>query len=178
MAFQPATYEEAKSRFKPLQRSKGMRGPRPATKVSGRRRIVRKKAKRVKTSTLKKKAWTEFSIFIRTRGADEHGMATCCTCGCRKHWKEMQAGHFIRGRLNGNLFDERGVWPQCYSCNVGRQGNVVEYYEWMLANHGPEVIADLKRQNSQTKKWAPGELEELFQKYRSLNATNPLLKVA
>lgn len=88
----------------------------------------------------------------------------------------MQAGHFLRGRLNANLFDERGVNEQCYACNVGRDGNVVEYYEWMLENHGKAVINELRAKNSVTHKWQAGELEGLLQKYKTLNAANPLLQ--
>lgn len=150
----------------------------PASRIK-RKRPIGKKVKRRKRLTdgqLKKKVWTEFSLFIRTREADADGFTACVTCGERRHWKQMQAGHFIRGRLNANLFDERGCNAQCYACNVGRQGNVVEYYEWMLAHHGPEVISALKQQNNQTRKWQPGELQGLLERYRELNRANPLLK--
>lgn len=184
MSLQPATFEEAKAAYRPMKRSamsrQGASGKTlPASRIK-RKELSGKKVKRRKKLSdgqLKKKAWKEFSIFIRTREADAVGFIACVTCGDRKSWKEMQAGHFIRGRLNANLFDERGCNAQCYACNVGRQGNVVEYYEWMLAKHGPEVIAELKQQNNQTRKWHPGELQELLDRYRSLNATNPLLRL-
>lgn len=151
----------------PLKRSGIARG-----KAAG----AKKKGKRLTTSQLKKKAWVQFSIFIRTRRADAEGMVKCCTCVLVKPWKEMQAGHFLRGRLNANLFDERGVNEQCYGCNVGRDGNVVEYYVWMLANHGQAVIDELRTKNNVTHKWEPGELRGLFEKYRDLNKLNPLLR--
>lgn len=88
----------------------------------------------------------------------------------------MQAGHFLRGRLNSNLFDERGTNEQCYACNVGRDGNVVEYYEWMLEHHGKAVIDEMRRKNNVTHKWEPGELQELLNRYTALNAANPLIK--
>ena len=187
MSLSPATYEEAKARFKPLRRSQirsasqkpdSSRKPLSANVVT-RKRSSSKKVKRRKKLTngqLKKKVWKEFSIFIRTREADAGGFTTCTTCGQRAHWKTMQAGHFIRGRLNANLFNEKGCNIQCYACNVGRQGNVVEYYEWMLAHHGPEVIVELKQQNNQTHKWRPGELQELLDRYRAINRASPLLQ--
>lgn len=88
----------------------------------------------------------------------------------------MQAGHFLRGRLNANLFDERGTNEQCYACNVGRDGNVVEYYEWMLIRHGKPVIDELRRKNNVTHKWEAGELAGLLAHYKTLNAANPLVK--
>lgn len=186
-AFCPESYAEAVATHKPLSRSKPIRAvarkensnPRarsgkPLQAGKAAKRGLRKKAKRVKISTLKNKAWDQFSIFIRTEGADEHGFNRCVTCEARKHWKELQAGHFIRGRLNSNLFDERGVWPQCYSCNVGAQGNVVLYYKWMLQKFGQETIDELLAQNNQTRKWLPGELQSIHAKYKALNEANPL----
>jgi len=135
---------------------------------------VAKKAKRPKkltTGQWKKKAWAQFSIFIRTRGADENGMNQCVTCppGTLAHWKDLQAGHFIAGRLNANLFDERGTNPQCMACNIYRNGAHVMYYRWMQKNHGEEVIDELILQNSQTHKWGANELQEIYEKYRATN---------
>jgi hypothetical protein len=187
-AFRPDSFAEAQATFKPFSRKQPLRAvrkPDPANARSAtgnatqrpiprKQRTIKRKTKKPKTSTLKNKAWTQFSIFIRTEGADEHGFNQCITCDVRKPWKELQAGHFIRGRLNANLFDERGVWPQCYSCNVGAQGNVVIYYKWMLAMFGQGVIDELISQNQKTRKWQPGELQGIFEKYKALNDANPL----
>jgi hypothetical protein len=167
VSLQPQTFAEAKVAFKPLKRGAIKR--RPLGKKS-------RRAKRPTVGQLKKNAWKEFSIYIRTRGADDNGFNVCCTCGIKKFWKDLQAGHFIRGRLNANLFDERGVWPQCYSCNIGAQGNVVVYYKWMLEKFGQEVIDELLAQNNVTRKWLPGELVGLIEKYKALNESNPLVE--
>lgn len=124
---------------------------------------------------LKRRVWKEFSIFIRTRGADSDGMNECVTCGRRLHWKELQAGHFVRGRLNANLFDPRGVQPQCYQCNIHFQGNVIKYYKWMLANFGQAVIDELEAQNNVTRKWQGGELQHLLDFYKGMNKSNLLV---
>lgn len=152
----PNTYEQAKAQFKPLARSAFKRKP-------------AKKKKRVKISTLKNKAWAEFSVWVRQRGSNSQGMNQCITCGVTKHWKELQAGHFIAGRLNSNLFDERGCHPQCSVCNVIKAGNGPMYYKFMLKSYGQEVIDELLRQNDQTKKWLPGELEDIAKRYATLN---------
>lgn len=180
MSLNPATFEEAKEAFKPMRRTPmpRNRGITSSAVCKARKSPTGKKAKRVKKLTggqLKKRAWKEFSIFIRTEGADSEGFNCCVTCGVRKHWKELQAGHFIRGRLNANLFAEQGCWPQCYSCNVGAQGNVVFYYKWMLSRFGQGVIDDLIAQNVRTRKWLPGELKALWDKYKELNKENPLV---
>lgn len=160
------TFDEAKAKFKPMVRK--------PMKRSGKRKPVKPKKKRVSVSSLKKKAWAEFSIFIRTRGANTEGMNRCVTCDVKKHWRELQAGHFIAGRLNSNLFDERGCHPQCSLCNVIKAGNGPMYYKFMLKTYGQEAIDELLAQNKQTKKWLPGELEALLEKYSALNKQNPL----
>ena len=171
MAFQPQTYNEALLTHKPLKRS----GLTRKASLSGKRsqkaasRKGKPKRKRLSVGKLKKRAWVEFSIFIRTRDADDQGMVQCCTCSSVKHWKEMQSGHFIPGRLNNNLFDERGVHAQCSLCNVVRGGNGPKYYQFMEQAYGREVIDELLRQNDQTHKWLPGELESIGQKYKALN---------
>lgn len=134
------------------------------------------KKKRLTDGQLKKRVWREFSIFVRTRNASPDGINRCFTCPTYLHWKELQAGHFVRGRLNANLFDERGCQPQCHRCNIHFQGNVVVYYGAMRELYGQEVIDKLIQQNYQTKKWAPGELASLLEKYKTINAANPLIE--
>jgi hypothetical protein len=185
----PKTFEAALEKTRnrpvkarsPLARGKGFSRPssplrRKSAKSAPITAKVKKGKKKITTGRLKKRVWKEFSIFIRTRGADENGFNRCVTCIVKKHWKELQAGHFIRGRLNSNLFDERGVNPQCYICNVHFQGNVVVYYGWMLAKHGQEVIDELIAQNNQTKKWAANELQGLLDHYRAINKANALTR--
>lgn len=189
--FRPSSFEEAleakrarstKPR-KPMARGKGIQrggslqsaGDGAASALSARRKTPKKK-KKLTDGQLKKRVWTQFSIFIRTRGADEDGFNNCVTCGARLHWKALQAGHFLRGRLNANLFSEIGTWPQCYGCNVGKQGEVVVYYRWMRAHHGEAVIDQLIQQNNKTHKWGPTELADLLAYYKLLNKTNPLLQ--
>lgn len=169
MSLGPKTFQEAGENFKPLARKSMKRGS------AIKRRSPKPKKKKIKISTLKNRAWTEFSIFIRLRGADSEGMNRCVTCRVSKHWKQLQAGHFIAGRLNSNLFDERGCNPQCYSCNVGKHGNGVMYYKFMQRTHGEAVIDELIRQNDITQKWLPGQLESIRGKYAGLNKFNPLI---
>ena len=83
--------------------------------------------KKPTVSSLKKKAWKLCSEYIRRRDSDSNGMCRCITCGKSGHWKEMQAGHFVSGRTNGILFDDRGIYAQCMACNVFGQGKPLEY---------------------------------------------------
>ena len=122
-----------------------------------------KKIKHKSISTLKKKAWTLFSLYIRRKGMSHDETNVCYTCGKRYHYKLLQAGHFIGGRHNNNLFDERGVRPQCYNCNINLKGNTVEFFRRMQQEVGDEVIDDLRRRNREPHPWTVTGLEGLIE---------------
>jgi hypothetical protein len=69
--------------------------------------------KKKSIKTLKKKAWKAFSEYIRRKYSGSGGLVKCVTCNKIDHWKSMHAGHYVDGRNNTVLFDERLVWPQC-----------------------------------------------------------------
>lgn len=98
-------------------------------------------------TTLKKKLWKIFSIYIRMRdclkttGTTTHGL--CCTCGADKPISQLQAGHFIPGRADSILFDPSGVHAQCYRCNIKRQGEWLKYFRFMEKKYGREFVLEL-----------------------------------
>jgi hypothetical protein len=93
------------------------------------------------------------------------GYCTCVTCGVRKPWKEMQAGHFIDGRNNAILFDELGVYPQCYACNCMKSGNKVEYFRFMQEQVGDKIIDELRKKAKQQRKFTEEELIDMRSEY-------------
>ncbi len=105
-------------------------------------------AKRTARQLAKDKAWNSFSRYIRTRdcirftGNPEEGR--CITCNRWYPFKQLQAGHFIQGRGNAVLFDERLVYSQCFGCNgnppFGKGGNYVEYFLFMEREWGREKL--------------------------------------
>ena len=117
-------------------------------------------------SKLKKEVWTLFSKYIRNKYADFRGNAACVTCDKTYPIKLLQAGHFIPGRMNSILFDERGVFPQCYNCNINLKGNPRKYDHFMERTYGREVIADLDRLSVQPKHFTVEELESLKERYK------------
>lgn len=126
------------------------------------------KKKKVTITQIKKKAWEQFSLYIRRKDAIGD-MVRCVTCGRVKHYKEMQAGHFVPGRHSSVLFDERNVHPQDYTCNVLLGGNGPKYYKYMLSKYGQEVIDELEQLDSVNKQFKVYELEAIFEAYRDLN---------
>lgn len=127
----------------------------------------------------KKKAWTEFSPFVRVRdalrttgGVDN---VVCCSCGIIKPVSAIggaQAGHLVPGRGNSILFCELGVHAQCYHCNStdfrGLKGNWPDYRKFMMKHYGIEAIELLLQLRDKTIKFLPYELEELRDLYKRL----------
>ena len=115
----------------------------------------------------KKKCWTAFSIYIRSSAADKDGIAECVTCGVRKPWKKLQAGHFVPGRGNAILFDERGVHPQCFACNVYKKGNPRSYDRYMRMTYGNQVVDEIDELSTTTRKYTIEELQKLTAYYQN-----------
>ena len=118
----------------------------------------------------KAKAWMWFSRYIRKKSADESGLTTCVTCGKPDHWKNLQAGHFIDGRNNSVLFDERLVHVQCFHCNSKRPGclagNKVIYTLYMLTlGYDLNDILGFEHLKFKIKKITKQEFEEIADKY-------------
>ena len=121
--------------------------------------------KELTVSKAKAQTWKVFSEYIRRRYANDQGMVPCITCGTVKHWKELQAGHFIPGRHNGVLFDVRNCHQQCYQCNVPLKSNPIKYREVMENRYGQEVIEELiafDATNKQLKVWELVDLKDGF----------------
>jgi len=137
-----------------------------------------KKKKKHGVRWWKGKIWREvFSPYVRlkcalrTTGGTQYLL--CCTCG--KPYPAFgvgcaQAGHLVPGRGGSILFDERGVYGQCYNCNITLKGNWPEYIAFLKGLHGEKggqkLIDDLLRLNKQVKKYSVPELQELYDTYK------------
>lgn len=94
------------------------------------------KPKKISLPKLKKKAWKIFSNWVRITNANADGFLECVTCSTVKHWKQMQAGHFVSGRSGWILFCEDNVHGQCLRCNVFLRGNWPAYHKFMEEKFG------------------------------------------
>jgi len=126
--------------------------------------------KRKTLSSVKKKAWVIFSLYVRMRdclkttGCKDWGL--CITCGKRYHIKLLQAGHFVAGRHNAGLFSEKGVHAQCYNCNINLRGNTLEYRRQIIKLYGEGADEELEAEARQTRKFTIPELEEKMAFYK------------
>jgi hypothetical protein len=138
------------------------------------------KVKQPSKSTIKLKAWYSFSKFIRTRdcirttGTADKGK--CITCGEVFNFKDLQAGHFIPGRHNSNLFSERGVHAQCRSCNIWNHGRPLEYRRAIIELYGDGADELLEEEAKRIKKYSIEDLQDMAVEYK--NKYNELLKKA
>lgn len=103
----------------------------------------RKKRDPNSVSFLKEKLWKLFSEYIRRRDAAFNDYVKCVSCPVMRPWKQMHAGHFIPGHHPSVVYDERNSHAQCYSCNIEKKGNWVNYYQFMRNKYGQEVIDEL-----------------------------------
>jgi hypothetical protein len=106
------------------------------------------------------KAWKIFSQYIRQR---DKGI--CFTCGTKKPWKEMHAGHFKHGRLD---FDEMNVHCQCIYCNTYLHGNLGEYGIKLVKKYGLKKVQDLILRANTHLGYSIEELESVIRKYEKL----------
>lgn len=121
-------------------------------------------------SQLEKKLDKEFSYYIRRKDADEGGTVRCYTCGNLFHWKDVDAGHFVKRQHRVCRWLESNVKPQCRRDNHFMGGRQDDFAARIVAEEGKEVFEELMQLKYQTKKHSRAELEEMIEKYKALNA--------
>lgn len=115
----------------------------------------------------KETAWKWFSLYIRLRDSFEGGYIKCCTCDSYKHFRDIQAGHFLsRGAYKRIVFDERNCHAQCVACNHFKSGNLAIYNQFMVKRYGYQVVDELYVANRTNPRGY--DYKELADKYRVL----------
>jgi len=110
---------------------------------------------------IKKKLWKLFSEYIRQR--DE---GKCFTCSTQKHWKDMDAGHYIPTSICGEYlyFDERNVNCQCTACNRFKHGNLTEYARRLVEKYGGGILKKLDKIKREQKTMSAVEMLKRIKK--------------
>lgn len=86
------------------------------------------------------------SRFVRMSAADENGMAHCFTCPDIQHWKNGDAGHFVK---RGCLFlrhDLRNIRFQCRTCNRHKDGRSA-IFSVNLEKEQPGIVDELMHES-------------------------------
>ena len=125
-----------------------------------------KKSKRKPKSTAKiiDECAVLMQKLVRLKAADSNGFCTCVTSGVKKHWKEMQGGHFIeRGKLGTKLMEEN-IHPQTpYENQYGMQRatTVLKYRQYMVDMYGEDFVEEMLEMSRQVKKYTRAEALEI-----------------
>ena len=126
----------------------------------------------VKKKTLtyyKKRAWAQFSLWIRLKNADKNGFVTCYTCGVKRHYKDkMHAGHGIGGRNNSILFEPLVVRCQCLGCNIFGGGKYAIFTRKLIDELGLTVYDKLVTQSNKVRKMTQVDYEAIYEAYKDL----------
>lgn len=130
--------------------------------VGMRKKLTRKK--------LKEKLDREFSRYVRLRDADEQGNVTCFTCGDRKHWKNMHAGHFQSRTKHSVRWDVMNVKPQCPRCNLFNHGEQYVFGRKLDEIYGEGTAERITRLGNAIVKHTDADYEELAQVYKEAAA--------
>lgn len=117
-----------------------------------------------------KKLWKAFSEYIRLRDADENGICKCFTCGLRRHWKQMDAGHGLGRQHWGARYNEKNVHAQCKRCNGFEGGKRDVYKENVDKIYGHGTWAFMELACKRAKKLSQFEVDVLEKHYKAKSA--------
>jgi len=123
------------------------------------RKVKKPKIKHLSLKSLRKKAWSLQSEYIR-----RSAKGRCFTCGDKRRWQDQQAGHYIhKDCLDYDLIN---IHCQCVRCNKWLSGNSGVYAERLIAEYGEDAIIRLRQRSQETKKFTIFELEYLIETYQ------------
>jgi hypothetical protein len=91
------------------------------------------------------KLWKLFSKWTRLLNADDDGWVNCYTCGKKAHYKEMQAGHYLKSSYKGVKFDPQNVKPQCARCNLYLNGFQSSFAIHLEQEYGSGILQALEQ---------------------------------
>jgi hypothetical protein len=130
-------------------------------------KFTQKKPKKTDRQRLIAKLDTIFSEWIRLRDSDQNGICKCITCGEYKHFREMDAGHFISREHMGCRWEEENCHAQCQSCNRFKSGKQFEHSLAVDKKHGPGTASKLLIKSKGVCNWQDYELETMATYYRN-----------
>lgn len=111
---------------------------------------------------LRKKADRMFSRKRRQEEKDKFGNAICITCGCRRYWQELDAGHFIQREHLATRYEKDNVWPQCVKCNRFKGGRYSIYRDNLIEKIGREKVEWLEHKKYETVIFARSFYEQVI----------------
>ena len=98
------------------------------------------------------------------RVCDESGYADCFTCGKRKHWKEVDAGHFITRSKYATRWNPANVQFQCKGCNRFG-GKPVEFMLALEKQYGHGIAEELLIESNRSARYSNEDLLRMIALY-------------
>ncbi len=124
----------------------------------------------IKSEKREKTLWKWFSLYIRLRDAPDNGQGfqRCFTCGKVSHFKEMDAGHYVRQKNHkATVYEEKNVHAQCKNCNMILNGNEAVHAQRIDERYGKGTAEQLEAQGRVLfKKRSFDEVKEMSDEYR------------
>ena len=121
----------------------------------------------MKRSQAVKRLDSWFSKYIRLRDADSSGYVRCITCGTRKYWKDVDAGHFQTRAKYSTRWDERNVNAQCKGCNMVNGGQQYVHGLAIDKKFGEGTADELVILSNQIVKLSTREILDLAEEYKN-----------
>lgn len=121
----------------------------------------------MKRSQAVKRLDSWFSKYIRLRDADSSGYVRCITCGTRKLWKEVDAGHFQTRAKYSTRWDERNVNAQCKGCNMVNGGQQYVHGLAIDKKFGEGTADELVILSNKIIKLSTREILDLAEEYKN-----------
>ena len=121
--------------------------------------------KKASYANLKRKLDKVFSEWVRKKGADSNGIATCITCGAKAHWKQMQCGHFIPRHYLAGRWHIENTAIQDASCNIFKRGAYPEFAAWGINHYGQDWLNRMIALKRETVKWSRQDLQQMIEDY-------------
>lgn len=139
-----------------------------------------KKEKAAKKKALKKetpkdkiynsRAWYYCSKYVLLYYADSDGIVKCSTSGrsYQLPTKNIQCGHYLKATEHaGTAFNFKNLAPQSLADNVYNGGKPEIMKDWLINEHGEDVIEYLNNEKNKAYKLDAMELELIKQYYKS-----------
>ena len=115
--------------------------------------------------TLTEKLDHYFSLYIRLRDTDDHGYATCITCGGNTPWNLLECGHF---RKRGNMrtrWNPVNAHGQCICCN--RKDDDSRYRRIMDQKYGEKITEHITQLSKEDHKYMDYEIKSMIETFRT-----------
>ena len=113
--------------------------------------------------------WKLCSEYNRRKDADHNGYVKCCSCDNVKHWKELDAGHFIpRARGKALYFEPDNIHAQCPGCNrFDIERAKINYTLYMIEQYGLARIQDMQEKARGIYRERQSDLEHWAEYYKT-----------